>query len=90
LKAALETQAARNSAARLFQHFSDQVIGRIRAGRGPRGRRFKASVRVSAVARMVCSAIFEARPGVIGGLATSLCLLLVIGVVWADRSDSAG
>jgi hypothetical protein len=31
--------------------------------------------------------IFETRPGVIGGLATSLCLLLVLVVVFAERSE---
>ncbi len=33
--------------------------------------------------------VFETKPGVIGGLATSLCLLLLIGVVLADRPDTA-
>ena len=31
--------------------------------------------------------IFETKPGLIGGFATSLCLLLVLGVVFAERAD---
>ena len=31
---------------------------------------------------------FEAKPGVVGVFATSLCLLLVLGVVLAERSES--
>ncbi|HEX4349985.1 MAG TPA: hypothetical protein VH251_06350, partial [Verrucomicrobiae bacterium] len=33
--------------------------------------------------------IFQAKPGVIGGFATSLCLLLLISVVMTDRPDES-
>lgn len=33
--------------------------------------------------------IFQGRPGIIGGFATSLCVLLLIGIVMADRPDEA-
>jgi hypothetical protein len=68
-----------------FNHFSGDVIARIRADR-------EAGVQ-SALERSENSwltnllHIFQARPGMIGGLATS-CLLLLIGVVvLADRTD---
>lgn len=63
-----------------FNHFSSDVIARIREGEtgGTEG--------VSWLRNLLH--IFEARPGVIGGFATSLCALLLFGVVLADRSDA--
>ena len=63
-----------------FNHFSGDVIARIREGDagGTEG--------ISWLQNIL--RIFEARPGVIGGLATSLCVLLLFGVVLADRSDA--
>ena len=33
--------------------------------------------------------VFETKPGLIGAVATSLCLLLTLGVVLGERSDGA-
>jgi len=68
-----------------FNNFSSQVISGIREERAG-----------GAVGRLNSEApwltrflgIFETRPGLVGGLATSLVLLLVFGVVLADHSDS--
>jgi hypothetical protein len=62
------------------------VISRIRAGES--GGRETLAERLGAgsfLARFL--QIFQTRPGVIGGFATSLCLVLLIGVVMADRPD---
>ena len=63
-----------------FNHFSSDVVARIRDGEigGAEG--------ISWLHNLL--RIFEARPGIIGGLATSLCVLLLFGVVLADRSDA--
>ncbi|HEX9046026.1 MAG TPA: hypothetical protein VF988_03285 [Verrucomicrobiae bacterium] len=63
-----------------FNHFSSDVIARIREGEtgGNSGLSWLATL----------LQVFEAKPGIIGAAATSLCLLLLIGVVMADRSDS--
>jgi hypothetical protein len=62
-----------------FNNFSDGVIARIREGEtgGASGANWLTSL----------LRVFEVRPGVIGAFATSLCLMLLIGVVLADRSE---
>ena len=71
-----------------FNHFSGDVIARIRAGES--GGSQSVSERLGSGSFWVnLLRIFQAKPGVIGGFATSLCLLLLIGVVMADRSGSA-
>ena len=61
-----------------FNRFSGDVMARIRAGETEQA---ESSVWANFLR------IFEAKPGMIGGLATSLCLVLLGGVVFADRSD---
>jgi hypothetical protein len=69
-----------------FNHFSGDVMSRIRAGEtgAPEGllARLDSGSLMSGLLQL-----FQAKPGVIGGFATSLCLLLLFGVVMADRSD---
>jgi hypothetical protein len=71
-----------------FNHFSADVVARIRAGEtgGPQGflDRFESGSFVMGLLQ-----VFQAKPGVIGGFATSLCLLLLIGVVMAERPDGS-
>ena len=71
-----------------FNHFSGDVISRLRAGESgqPEGLFQRLQSESSLLAFLL--PVFEARPGIIGALATSLCLLLLIGVVWADRPDA--
>jgi len=70
-----------------FNHFSGDVIARIQTGEtgGPQGllEGFDGSWVMGLLQ------VFQARPGVIGGFATSLCLVLLIGVVLAERPDSS-
>jgi hypothetical protein len=70
-----------------FHHFSGDVLSRIRAGEtgggeGVIGRLQSGSPWVLEVLRAL-----QGKPGLLGALAASLCLLLVLGVFLADRSE---
>jgi hypothetical protein len=71
-----------------FNHFSDEIVARIRAGEGRGGGTFLDRLNDQAPWIVNFIRIFEARPGVIGGFATGLCLLLLLGVVLAEHSDT--
>jgi hypothetical protein len=70
-----------------FNNFSDQIVSRIRAG--------EASGQHTAIERLDVTVpwlanlfrVFESKPGIVGGFAVSLCLLLVFGVVFAEYSE---
>ncbi len=68
-----------------FHNFSGNVIAGIRAER-ELGSRTPQLSEMSWLARFF--RIFETRPGLVGGFATSLVLVLVGGVVLTDHSDS--
>jgi hypothetical protein len=69
-----------------FNRFTGDVISRIRAGEsGGSQSVFEQFESGSFWVNLLRS--FQAKPGVIGGFATSLCLLLLVGVVMADRPD---
>ena len=72
-----------------FNHFSDEVVSRIRTGEA-RGGGGALVDRLNDSAPWVVNFLrfFEAKPGVVGAFATSLCLLLVFGVVLAQRSET--
>ena len=66
-----------------FNDFSGQVIARIRAGETLEVERYS-----SATPWLVSFLrFFEGRPGLVGGFATSLCLLLLLTVVFTEHSD---
>lgn len=71
-----------------FNSFSGEVISRIRAGEAGGSQSLAEQLRDTTWLESLMR-IFQAKPGVIGGVATSLCLLLLIGVVLADRPDQA-
>lgn len=71
-----------------FNRFSGEVISRIRAGEAGGSQGLADQLRDASWLESLLR-VFQAKPGVIGGVATSLCLLLLIGVVLADRSDDA-
>ena len=71
-----------------FNSFSDQVIARLQSGEGRGAETFSERLSVQAPWLAWLLQIFEAKPGVIGGFATSLVLLLVIGVIVSERPDS--
>jgi hypothetical protein len=72
-----------------FNTFSDSVISRIRAGEAGGAQSATERLHVTAPWLVNFLNIFETKPGLIGGFAVSLCLLLVLGVVFSERSDSA-
>jgi len=72
-----------------FNDFSGHVVSRIRAGEAGGSRSFMERLETDAPWVVNFLRIFETRPGVIGGLATSLCLLLVLVVVFSERSEKA-
>ena len=71
-----------------FHNFSGQVISRIRAGEGGGAQGFAEQLQATAPWAVNFLRIFETKPGLIGAFATSLCLLLVVGLFIAERSDS--
>ena len=71
-----------------FNQFSDGVIARIREGEDRQAGSLADRLNDSAPWLVRFLRVFEAKPGVIGGFATSLCLLMLFGVVLAERSES--
>ena len=71
-----------------FNQFSGDVVSRIRAGESD-NQGFMERVRSEWPFLANVMGLFAIRPGLIGGLATSACLLLVVSVLWADRSESS-
>jgi len=66
-----------------FENFSREVTARIRAGE--MGGTADASNHVSWLFRLLLA--FEAKPAFAGGFACTLCLLLLFGIVYAERPD---
>ncbi len=71
-----------------FNNFSGDVMARIRAG--------EAKERSTAVERLSSEApwlvrflqLFEAKPAFAGAFASALCLLLLFGIIYAERPDN--
>ena len=72
-----------------FSNFSGDVIARIRAGESAGSESLLERIQGDSSWLTNLLRIFESKPGLIGALATSLCLLLLLGVVLADRPDSS-
>ena len=70
-----------------FNHFPGEVIARIRAGEAARSENLAERLQSDAPWLANFLRIFEAKPGVVGAFATGLCLLLVLTVVFAERSE---
>ena len=71
-----------------FNHFSGDVVSRIRAGEAGGAQSFFERLNEQVPWLVDLLRIFETKPGAIGGFAVSLCLLLLVGVVLADRPDA--
>ena len=71
-----------------FHNFSGQVVSRIRAGEAGGAQGFAEQLQATAPWVVNFLRIFETKPGLIGAFATSLCLLLVVGLFVAERADS--
>lgn len=72
-----------------FNNFSRQVISRIRAGEAVRSRSWTDRLQSEAGWFRSILGIFDARPGLVGSFAASLCLLLLLTAVFAERSETA-
>jgi len=68
-----------------FNNFSDQVISRIRAGEAGGAATFMDRLEMDAPWVVSFLRIFETRPGVVGAFATSLCLVLLLVVVFTEN-----
>jgi hypothetical protein len=68
-----------------FNHFSGEVMARIRASEA--GGAESASRLLPRLFQLLSA--FEAKPAFAGAFAFSLCLLLVFGIVYAERPDVA-
>ncbi len=71
-----------------FNHFSEEVVARIRAGESRNADSLLDQLNNQAPWLVSFLRLFEAKPGIVGGFATSLCLLLLFGVVLAERSET--
>ncbi len=69
-----------------FNNFSDQVITQIRSGKTDNVRAAKQISGTSWLSNFF--QLFELKPAFAGAFASALCLLLIFGVVYADRPDS--
>jgi hypothetical protein len=72
-----------------FNNFSRNVISGIRAAETAQNQSLFENLKDRAPWLFDFLHLFEVRPGLIGGAATSLCLLLVFGVVLSDQTDSS-
>lgn len=72
-----------------FNNFSGQVVARIRAGEAAKAQSFAERLEGNSSWLANILRIFDAKPGMIGGFATSMCLLLLLTVVFAERSEQA-
>lgn len=68
-----------------FNHFSGDVMSRIRAGETSSGEGFFERIQSESSFFSALLRILDVKPGVIGAFATSLCVVLVVGVLFVDR-----
>ena len=66
-----------------FENFSVEVRARIRAGEGSTVER--QGIELPWLFRLLSA--FEAKPAFVGSFASELCLLLIFGIVYAERPD---
>jgi|SRR5882724_8267462 len=70
-----------------FNNFSRQVVARIRAGKADVPSRASEQLLAEAPWLVKFLQIFEAKPAFSGAFAMALCLVLVFGIVFAERPD---
>ncbi len=71
-----------------FHNFSGDVIARIKAGDGREPVGFMEALQERAPWLFNLVQLFEAKPAMVGGLATSLCVLMVFGLVLTENADN--
>jgi hypothetical protein len=70
-----------------FNDFSSQVLQRIRTGQTPKSANLFEELFDHAPWLAKLLHAFDARPVFAGGFAVALCLLLLLGIVYAERPD---
>ncbi len=71
-----------------FNDFPGQVLSRVRAGEADVPREMADRLFAEAPWLLKFLQVFEAKPAFVGAFAFSLCLLLVFGIVYAERPDA--
>ena len=71
-----------------FNSFSSQIIARIRAGEGKADKSEAERYFSEAPWLLKLLQAFELKPAFAGAFASALCLLLIFGIVYAERPDS--
>lgn len=66
-----------------FNNFSSQVVSRIRAGETAESREIAGSSWLLKFLQ-----VFEAKPAFVSAFASSLCLLLLLGIAYAERPEA--
>jgi hypothetical protein len=72
-----------------FNSFSSRVTARIRAGEAVAKKGAAGRLAVEAPWLMQFLQIFRAQPAFVGTFGTAICLLLLVGIVFAERPDAA-
>lgn len=70
-----------------FNHLSGDITSRIRRGESGGGKTMLERVQEDSPFMAALLQLFGAKPGLVGALATSMCLLLLVGVLFMDRSE---
>ena len=70
-----------------FNNFSSQVLQRIRAGQADTSANLRRSCLAMRLGWQNCCNAFDAKPVFAGAFAGALCLLLLFGIVYAERPD---
>jgi hypothetical protein len=87
LRLLLELKRHENPPTGYFNNFSSRITARIRAGEAIASKGPVERLAVEAPWLMKFLQFFEAKPAFAGGFALALCLLLLAGIVFEDRSD---
>jgi hypothetical protein len=72
-----------------FDNFSSQIIARIRSGVDEKPARASKQLSSEASWLLKLLRIFEAKPAFAVGFASTLCLLLLLGTIFAGQPESA-
>jgi len=70
-----------------FNHFSGDVVARIRTGEAGGAQNILERIQSDSPFMAGLLQLFGARPGILGALATGVCLLLLVGVLFMDHSE---
>jgi hypothetical protein len=71
-----------------FEDFSNQIISRIKAGETKSDNRFAEKLAGEAPWLLRFLRFFEAKPGMVGGMAAALCLILLGGILYSEGNDT--